>query len=467
MILAPRLVPQSLAFRLLLVLGFWAAITLALTGFAISSYLKLNAERGFRDLLEAHAYNLIGAIETDGNGLRASPDFGEPRFSEPLSGWYWAVSDSRKPSQPLLNSLSVENKDLLSPTTTTLPFDRSFKRQYTHSENSIRSLRFENQLYLGEGSTTLYQVMVAGNRDELDAEINRISRNVWFFLTLLGIGTVVIGYFAVTIGLKPLTRAQMQLGEIREGREDKLSADYPSEIQPLALEINALIKANKEVVDRARTQVGNLAHGLKTPLAVIKNERQSPNEKSWDLVADQAEIMDNQVRNYLDRARISAQRGSTTARTEFAPVLSRIVRVMRKLKDEIQFSFNLVDEDVIFRMEEHDLEEVLGNLIENASKFARSKVSVSVELSNAVSMATMLAKITIEDDGPGLSEIECKRALVRGERIDESTSGSGLGLSIVKDIAAEYKGVFTLERSGSLGGLKACVSLPIIAIKTQ
>ena len=177
--------------------------------------------------------------------------------------------------------------------------------------------------------------------------------------------------------------------------------------------------------------------------------------------------MDNQIRNYLDRARISAQRGSTTARTEFAPVLTRIVRVMRKLKDGIQFYFDLAEDELVFRVEEQDLEEILGNLIENASKFAKNEVAVAVVLPKTKSSSIMLADIVIEDDGPGLSDLECQRAMKRGERIDESTSGSGLGLSIVKDIATEYKGTFNLERSPSLGGLKACVSLPIVAIKPQ
>ena len=463
----PRLVPNSLAFRLLFVLGAWTVVALVVTGIAISTYFKTNAEHSFESLLEAHAYNLIGAIENEAGILNAAPDFGEPRFSAPLSGWYWAVADANDSSKPLLSSVSVENEDLNIPTSTTIPFDQTFKRHYTHTENGVRSLRVETQLYLSEGSSVLYQVMVAGNRDELDEEINRISRNVWLFLALFGLGTVTIGYFAVRFGLKPLMRAQRQLGEIREGREEKLSADYPEEIQPLAMEINALVEANKSVVDRARTQVGNLAHGLKTPLAVIKNERQSPNKKSWDLVADQAEIMGNQIKSYLDRARISAQRGSTTARTEFGPAAARIIRVMQKLKSEINFSFSTLKTEVTFRMEGQDLEEILGNLIENASKFAKSNVTVSVELVQPVSDKVSEAKIVIEDDGPGLSEIECQKALLRGERIDESMSGSGLGLSIVKDIVAEYKGTLTLDRSQSLGGLRACVSLPIVAIKPQ
>ncbi len=462
-----RLIPKSLAFRLLFVLGLWAAAATILTGIVTSAYLKSNAEQALKERLEEHTRSLVGALEIDGDSFKAVPDLGDPNFSIPLTGWYWAIADSQNPSKILLRSPSIENETLTVPPTASIPFDSSFQRQYTYTQNDIRSLRVETQLFLGEEGSTLYQIIVAGNRDVLDKNIDETSRSVSISLGLFGLGTILIAFFAVKIGLRPLAHAQRQLGEIREGRADSLSSDYPTEIQPLAHEINALIKTNTEVVNRARTQVGNLAHGLKTPLAVIKNERQSPTSKSWDLVADQADIMDNQIRNYLDRARISAQRGNTTARTEFAPVLTRIVRVMRKLKDGIQFSFDLAEDELVFRVEEQDLEEILGNLIENASKFAKNEVAVAVVLPKTKSSSIMLADIVIEDDGPGLSDLECQRAMKRGERIDESTSGSGLGLSIVKDIATEYKGTFNLERSPSLGGLKACVSLPIVAIKPQ
>ena len=462
-----RLIPKSLAFRLLFVLGLWAAAATILTGIVTSTYLKSNAEQALNERLEEHTRRLVGALEIDGDSFKAVPDLGDPNFSIPLTGWYWAIADSQNPSEILLRSPSIENETLTVPSTASIPFDSSFQRQYTHTQNDIRSLRVETQLFLGEEGSTLYQIIVAGNRDVLDKNIDETSRSVSITLGLFGLGTILIAFFAVKIGLRPLAHAQKQLGEIREGRADSLSTDYPTEIQPLAHEINALIKTNTEVVNRARTQVGNLAHGLKTPLAVIKNERQSPTSKSWELVADQADIMDNQIRNYLDRARISAQRGSTTARTEFAPVLTRIVRVMRKLKDGIQFYFDLAEDELVFRVEEQDLEEILGNLIENASKFAKNEVAVAVVLPKTKSSSIMLADIVIEDDGPGLSDLECQRAMKRGERIDESTSGSGLGLSIVKDIATEYQGTFNLERSPSLGGLKACVSLPIVAIKPQ
>ncbi len=464
-----KLVPtlNSLSGRLLIVLGAWTTIALLVMGLAITAYFKSNAERGFENLLQAHAYNLIGAIETDGGQMTASPDFGEPRFSTPLSGWYWAVLDAQDPSKIILNSASIEAEALNIPSADSVPFDETFKRKYSDQRDGITSLRVETQLFLGETTSNLFQVLVAGNRDELDAEIGRITRSVWLFLLAFGIGTLVIGYFAVAVGLKPLTKVQNELGDIREGVSNRLSSDYPEEIQPLAFEINALVDANKAVVERSRTQVGNLAHALKTPLAVIRNERDQPNKRSWDLVAEQTDLMDGQVRNYLDRARISAQRGSTLARTDFEPVVSRILRVMRKLNSSLEFKFDPNPKPIVFRIETHDLEEILGNLVENASRFARNRVVVSVEKLESSGSTDRFATIKIEDDGPGLSAVERERAVLRGERIDESMSGSGLGLSIVKDIATEYGGTFALDRSEAYGGLRACVSLPIVAIKTH
>jgi len=463
----PALVPKSLALRLLIVLSIWTIVALIATGFVIASYFQSNAERSFQNLLQAHAYNLIGAVETNDDELRAVPEFGEPRFSIPLSGWYWSVAEARKPQKPLINSASLTGENIDLPSVASVPFDDTFQRIYTHTSGDVRSLRYEVQLFLGEGTDDLYQIIVAGNRDELDSEVERISTNVWLFLALFGIGTVIVGYFAVLIGLKPLKRAQSQLGNIREGREEKLSSDYPDEIQPLAHEINALVDANKAVVERARTQVGNLAHALKTPLAVIRNERKSPNSKSWDLVADQAETMDGQIRGYLDRARISAQRGSTAARTNLTPVVTRMLRVMGKLNPNIEFSFGPKHSLAILRVEDQDLEEILGNLLENASRFAKTRVNVSVELPKVTSGERNVARIFVEDDGPGMNEEECHRAMIRGERIDESTKGTGLGLSIVHDIAMEYRGSLILDRSETFGGLRTCVSLPIVAIKSH
>ena len=255
------------------------------------------------------------------------------------------------------------------------------------------------------------------------------------------------------LGLKPLFDATNALHDVREGRAQQLGGSYPREIEPLAGEINALISANRSVVERARTQVGNLAHALKSPLAVISNELRSANDPTSTLVAEQAGLMKSQVQTYLDRARIAAQRNVITANTPVVPVLEKLLRVMKKLSPDISFELQKSDYAVAFRGEEQDLEEVLGNLMENASRFAKARVVIDLNGSAEDKSSPSQFSIAVSDDGPGLSKPDRLRALKRGTRLDESQPGSGLGLSIVSDVVSEYGGRFELNES-QMGGFE-------------
>jgi signal transduction histidine kinase len=216
-------------------------------------------------------------------------------------------------------------------------------------------------------------------------------------------------------------------------------------------------------VDRARTQVGNLAHAVKTPLAVILNEVRGTDDEPSRLIGEQAELMKSQVQTYLDRARIAAQRSVIVSRTPVVPVLDKLVRVMTRLAPQVTFDVADSDPLLTFRGEEQDLEEILGNLLENASRFAREKVHIDDMPSGDEYPAHF--KIEVNDDGPGLSKADRKIALQRGKRLDESQPGSGLGLAIVQDIATEYGGSFELEE-GESGGLKAVIILPKVSSRS-
>jgi signal transduction histidine kinase len=242
---------------------------------------------------------------------------------------------------------------------------------------------------------------------------------------------------------------------VREGTAQRLDGHFPAEIEPLANETNALIENNRRIVERSRTQVGNLAHSLKTPLAVLLNEGRALGGTRGQLIADQAASMQKQVEHYLQRARVAAQRDSVVYRTPVTPLVQRMVRVLQKLNPQTDLSLTLPATEIVFAGEREDLEELLGNLLENAMKWARSAVSVWV-----VPLAGKegLFEIGIEDDGPGIPEDKAREALKRGRRLDETKPGSGLGLAIVADLVNEYGGVLALERS-DMGGLKAVVRL--------
>jgi signal transduction histidine kinase len=223
-------------------------------------------------------------------------------------------------------------------------------------------------------------------------------------------------------------------------------------------ETNALIESNRAIVERARTQVGNLAHSLKTPLAVLTNEARDAPPGLRQILLEQTSLMRDQVQNYLDRARIAARHATVTSRTEVEPALERLVRVIGKLNPQISIELVPADERFVFAGESQDFEEIIGNLLENAARFARNSIRVSLMRGNGTNSGQM--RIVIEDDGPGMTEDECRLALKRGTRLDESTPGSGLGLAIVRDIVSEYGGTLSLGRS-SLGGLQATICLPM------
>ena len=247
------------------------------------------------------------------------------------------------------------------------------------------------------------------------------------------------------------------LAKVRQGTAQRLDGAFPAEIQPLASETNALIESNRRILERSRTQVGNLAHSLKTPLAVIVNEGRATGGAKGKLIEEQAAAMQQQVEHYLQRARIAAQRDSVVFRTPVGPVLERMVRVMGKLNPEIALTLKVPAEDVVFAGEREDLEELTGNLLENAMKWAASKVAVSVIEDDGTSEQPTFV-LAIEDDGPGIPEEKAREAVKRGRRLDETKPGSGLGLAIVSDLVGEYGGSLRLERS-DLGGLKAAVEL--------
>jgi signal transduction histidine kinase len=298
---------------------------------------------------------------------------------------------------------------------------------------------------------------VMGNRTELEREIDAFEWRLFTYLSLFGIGMIAINAAAILFGLRPLGRVRDALAKVREGTAQRLGGRFPTEIEPLANETNALIENNRRIVERSRTQVGNLAHSLKTPLAVMLNEARALGGDRGRIIADQASAMQRQLEYYLQRARIAAQRDSVVYRTPVTPLLQRLVRVMTKLNDRITVSFDPPATDFIFAGEREDLEEIVGNLLENAMKWADSRVAVSLAAAAPEGEHRMFS-IAVEDDGPGIPDEKAREALRRGKRLDETKPGTGLGLAIVADLANEYGGRIELGRA-SLGGLKAVVVL--------
>ncbi|MEI9900787.1 MAG: ATP-binding protein [Hyphomicrobium sp.] len=280
-------------------------------------------------------------------------------------------------------------------------------------------------------------------------------------LALAGLGLVAVTLFQVRFGLLPLRQIEHGLARIRSGSASTLEGDLPAEIEPLQSELNALIRSNQAIVDRARTQVGNLAHALKTPLAVITNEARGDRTGLGDKVAEQAEVMRQSMTRYLDRARMAARVGVIGRVTPVAPVVEALVRTLQRIHQDKGVAIHVAcPADARFSGEKQDLEEMLGNLLDNACKWARRDVSLTVEVPASTARArNRRLNITVADDGPGLTEEQRARIGKRGLRLDETKPGSGLGLSIVMELAQSYGGSCELGRAET-GGLAVHLSLP-------
>jgi signal transduction histidine kinase len=443
---------RSLTFRVIAFSTLWAVVTLIIIATIISALYRQASERGFESLLSAHLFNLIGSIGVSDTGeLIGSPDLGDLRFSEPDSGWYWSVEPVSGGVKGSQRSISMTG-DIPSPPPSDVPFNLNYQRNYTTEGIDGEAIEvFESEFELDEkGRVARFRVM--GNRTELEAEIASFNWRLATYLSIFGVGMIAINAVAILIGLQPLGRVRRALSLVRQGTARRLDGSFPTEIEPLANETNALIENNKRIVERSRTQVGNLAHSLKTPLAVMLNEGRALGGDKGRLIVDQASAMQTQVEHYLQRARVAAQRDSVIYRTAVAPTLQRIVRVVEKLNPATRVSLSLPAEDVLFAGEREDLEEISGNLLENAMKWGKSQVAVAVGAEDGQ------FRLIVEDDGPGIPEDKAREALQRGKRLDETKPGSGLGLAIVSDLVREYQGTLALERS-ALGGLAAIVTL--------
>ena len=453
---------NSLALRLFVSATAWTVIILLVTGFVLSSLYRDAVERSFDRRLNVFLRTLVAEVAApDEPSERTSQTLGEPQFDLPLSGWYWQLTRLGGVKPEVRSSRSLWDSGLPHLADQGVPAaDDGTRRGYVTGPEEQKLRLIERSVDLGEDGR--YLVAVAGDSQEIDDETHGFDRAIVITFVILAAVLLLTTMFQVRFGLAPLKRISESLAAIRAGTAERLAGHFPVEIEPLARETNALIDANREIVERARTHVGNLAHALKTPLSVMVNEAVARGDDPLAAkVREQTGIMRDQVTRHLERARIAARATVVGTVTEVAPVVTGLTRTMEKIYHPRGIAIDVgAPEGVRFRGERQDLEEMLGNLVDNACKWAQARVSIEVTPERAEGApAKPTVRIVVDDDGPGLSPAEREQVARRGQRLDESKPGSGLGLSIVLELAALYGGGLTLSNA-PIGGLRAELVLP-------
>jgi signal transduction histidine kinase len=455
---------NSLAIRLFLSATTWTVVILLVTGFVLSTLYRDAVERSFDRRLNVFLRTLVAEVAApDDSSERTPQSLGEPQFDLPLSGWYWQLTrlNAAKPevrsSRSLWDSGLPHLADMGVATA-----DDGTRHAYVAGPEDQRLRLIERTVDLGDDGR--YLVAVAGDSQEIDDETHAFDRAIAVTFVTLAAVLVLITMFQVRFGLAPLKRISEGLAAIRAGTAERLVGRFPVEIEPLARETNALIDANREIVERARTHVGNLAHALKTPLSVMMNEAAARAEDPLAAkVREQIGIMRDQVTRHLERARLAARASVVGTVTDVGPVATALTRTMEKIYHPRGIAIDVeAPAGVRFLGERQDLEEMLGNLVDNACKWALARVSLEVTPERQAGDPTKpIVRIIVDDDGPGLSPAEREQVSRRGQRLDESKPGSGLGLSIVLELASLYGGNLTLS-TAPIGGLRAELVLPAV-----
>ncbi len=450
---ARRLRLESLAARLIAAAAIWTLLGLALGGAVLSNAFRTAALNNFDAALQADMDGLIIAAEPDPNGgVMLADRFLNHRFDRVYSGLYFEIKAGNSVGQI---SRSLFDKTIM-PVNETRKGPLSWGEAVGPENQRLRVVSRRVDLTPDNSKDADFTFLVAGDMADVERQTAEFNTTLFWSFLLLGLGLIAAIFLQVRVGLLPLRRVSEALAKIRDGKARRLDGHFPTEIEPLATELNSLIVHSEEVVGRARTHVSNLAHFLKTPLSVLAAEADAEPGVLADTVKKQVFSMRRQVDHYLTRARAAGSLDVLGNRTQVSAVMDDLARVIGRIHAARGIVMDAeCSDDLYFRGERQDLEEMLGNLMDNAGKWARSRVKVRCQ------KAAGRLVLTVEDDGPGLSAQERAQVGERGERLDESVPGSGLGLAIVRDISKLYGGFFNLDKS-SFGGVLARLELPAI-----
>ncbi|HEX6410847.1 MAG TPA: ATP-binding protein [Sphingomicrobium sp.] len=432
---------------MIVVAAFWITALLLMGGFALDRILTASIVQNFDDQLEYVLNAMIASSEIGPDGeVRFNRQPADQRFIEPYSGVYFQISGDGADTFP---SRSL--------------WDRRLRVQDRHEDVEVHvydSNEFEGEpLRISErdvilpGSRTRWRFQVAQSREMIDTQIRQLRSTLFWSFLALGVGLLILAALQTFYGLWPLRRVRQDVAAIRSGAKTRITEAFPNEVQPLTEEINQLLAHNEDQAEEARRHAGNLAHALKTPLTVITNAATANAPDLDETVCREATVMRRQVDHHLARARAIGRRASAHARAHVWESVEAVQRAVDRLYENVTVDI-AGDKAAQVRVERQDLDEMVGNLVENAAKYGGGRVFVTVEPKDQV------IDIIVEDDGRGIPKQEREAIFQRGARLDTDKPGTGLGLAIVRDVAEIYGGRITLEESEDLGGLLARLSLP-------
>lgn len=455
---------RSLTRRLIWLASAWILVALVVAALVLTQAFQESALRRLGTMLNETTEEIVVAASRTPQG-EVVPQIQDARTLRLLSGKYWQIMEVRPDGRlvSLARSNSLWSYDLALPADLPDRLDAAFGDVITFNTTGPKNdAETREPLRVAASMKSIPRhehpviFIAAIDRSEVDADTRQFARVTWTAMLILGLGLVSAVFIQVRIGLRPLFDLRDEIADVRKGKSARIGRSYPLEIQPLAEQVNRLLDHNQEVVERQRTHVGNLAHALKTPISVMLAEAGTTQGDLPELVRRQTKVMQGQVDHHLRRARAAARAahglGETTPVAEVLDELAVMIEQVFRAKD-VEIDWRAPD-SLSFLGERQDLQEILGNLIENAAKFSKRRVRVSAGGSGLGQMI-----LVVEDDGAGLPADQRNTVMQRGARLDESAPGSGLGLSIVDDLTRAYGGRLTLADS-DMGGLKAVLELP-------
>lgn len=438
---------QSLSFRLLVSAGLVLAAFFALAAFVLEQGFRESAEQALKEKLQVYVYSLLSAAELKNSGDLVMPaNLPEPRFATPGSGLYGFIHLSQK--SPVWRSPSAIGLNVKPP-----PDLKPGHFEFLLAEHGRYALHYAVIWKNVAGVEREYIFTVTEDAQFVGDQVERFRETLRVWFLALGVALILMQLILLRWGLKPLRLIVKDLAAIEKGRKTHLDGDYATELEGLAGNLNAFINSERAHLERYRNALADLAHSLKTPLSILRGCTESFSADT-DTVKEQISRMNEIVEYQLQRAAAKGEQ-KTAGTVDLSAIVNKIAASLAKvyLDKSIKFDIALPEQSLIY-YEEGDLYEIAGNLMDNASKWCRSTVKVSVSLNPRKGRRNYSVLLEVEDDGPGIPVGKLAEILKRGVRADENIHGHGIGMAVVNDLVGLLGGALEGKKSEALGGMK-------------